>query len=207
MKKYCTLIIIYLFISTGVKAQSDYWRTKNILSFNWEVGIPLNTNYLKTVSAAGANLDYRHFINNNFSLGVAWHWNTFEEYLSPRVYEKPDGSQAVYTDMVVQAYVAPMLLKGHYYFDAGNIIKPYVGLGIGAQYAKQQVFYNIFTSETDNWGFAVRPEAGLMYQLPNKRGGLHFNAGFNYATNQNEAFKIDGLKHIGLSLGGWWNLY
>ena len=207
MKKYLIISIIAVFLSAGADAQSNYWRTKNILSFNWEIGIPMNTNYLTSVSLAGANLDYRHFINDKFSLGVAWHWNTFEEYLSPRVYEKPDGSQAVYTDLVPQVYVMPMLVKGHYYFDAGQTIKPYIGLGVGAQYAKQQVFYNIFVSETDNWGFAARPEVGLMYQFKSRPGGLHFNAGFNYASNKNEDFKIDNLKHIGISIGGWWNLY
>jgi outer membrane protein W len=206
MKKNA-LIIFFLLTVLAASAQSDYWKTRNILSFNWEIGLPMNTDYLTSASLAGANLDYRHFIKDKFSLGIGIHWNTFEEYLSPRVYEKPDGSQAVYTDLVPQVYVVPFLLKGHYYFDAGTTIKPYIGLGLGAQYSKQQVFYNIFVSETDNWGFAARPEVGLMYQFKNANGGLHFNTGFNYATNQNEDFKIDNLKHIGFSIGGWWNLY
>jgi len=207
MKKYFFVLIFTSFISAGANAQSDFMWSKNTLSFNWEIGVPLKANYLNSASLAGANLDFRHFINNKFSLGVAWHWNTFEEYLSPRVFENPEGSRAIFTDAVPQVYVMPMLLKAHYYFDGGKNMKPYAGLGLGAQYARQQVFYNIFVTDVHNWGFAARPEVGLMYKFDNATGGLHFNVGYNYATNQNETFRINNLQHLGISIGGWWNLY
>jgi outer membrane protein W len=208
MKKYIFSSLLIVFTAfTTVHAQSDKWRTKNIMMANWEIGLPINSNYLTSASLAGANLEFRHFINPKFSMGMAIHWNTFEQYLSPRVFEEPDGSRAVFTDIVPQVYVLPILLKGHYYFDAGNNFKPYAGLGLGAQYSKQSVYYNIFVSDTQNWGFVARPELGLMYQFKELHGGLNFNAGFNYATNKNETFRIDNLKHIGFSIGGWWNLY
>lgn len=207
MKKYFIIPIIILFGSAMASAQSDFLWSKNTLSLNWEIGLPLKADYLSSASLAGANLDFRHFINNKFSLGVAWHWNTFEEYLSPRVFENPEGSRAIFTDAVPQVYVMPMLLKGHYYFDGAKNLKPYAGLGVGAQYARQQVYYNIFVSQVDNWGFAARPEVGLMYKFNNATGGLHFNVGYNYATNQNKTFKINNLQHFGISIGGWWNLY
>jgi len=207
MKKTIFIISFLSFISIASMAQSDYWRTKNIMTFNWEIATPLGSEFTNKTSISGANIEFRHFVNNNFSLGAGIHWNTFEDYISPTVYEKADGSTAVYSDLVPQVFVLPMLVKGHYYFDAGNQLKPYVGLGIGAQYSEQNLYYNIFVSSAENWGFAARPEAGLMYQLPNRRGGFNLNVGYNYATNENPDFKMESMSHLGYSIGGWWNLY
>lgn len=207
MKKISFFIAALSLYAFSASAQSNNWRTKNIMLANWEIGTPLGSDFVKKTSLAGANVEFRHFVSPNFSVGAGIHWNTFEEYLSPRVYEKADGSGAVYTDIVPQVFVLPMLVKAHYYFDAGNKLKPYLGLGIGAQYSEQSLYYNIFVSSANNWGFAARPEAGLMYQLPNKKGGLHLNIGYNYATNENPDFKMESMSHLGYSIGGWWNLY
>lgn len=207
MKKYIFSLLVTGFISFNASAQSDPWWTKNIMSVNWEIGVPLMSNYLSSASVAGANLEFKHFIKDKFSLGMGLHWNTFEQYLSPRVYEVPDGSRAVFTDLVPQVFVLPILLKGHYYFDAGNNIKPYAGLGLGAQFSRQRIYYNVFVDDNSDWGFATRPEVGVMYQFKYGHGGLNFNTAFNYATNNNPNFRVYHLKHLSFSIGGWWNLY
>jgi outer membrane protein W len=207
MKKSLIILGIFSIISCSLQAQKKYWHTKNILSVNWEIATPLNKDYLTRTSFAGANFDFKHFVSDKFSLGMGLHFNTFEQYQSARVIEKPDGSSAVFTDFVPQVYVLPLLLKGHYYFTTSKNIMPYAGLGVGAQFSQQRVFYNIFVSREDNWGFAARPELGLMYQFENATGGLNFNMGYNFATNKNPDFRIENLQHLGFSIGGWWNLY
>jgi outer membrane protein W len=205
MKKIIICLSALVMTGATLKAQGD-WPMKNIMLLNWEVGIPMNSNYLTKTSYRGGNFGYRHFINPKFSIGGALHWNSFEEYREPTVYEKPDGSTALYTDMVRQVYTVPMELNGHYYLDAGSNFRPYVGLGLGAQYSEQSAYYNIFVSEEKNWGFLVRPEVGTFYKF-NSSTGLHLSAGYNYATNENPDFKTNDLKHLSLSLGLYWRLY
>ena len=76
------------------------------------------------------------------------------------------------------------------------------GLDIGGQYSEQSAYYNIFVTEENNWGFVAKPEVGLLWRI-GQYAGIHANVGFNYATNKNEAFKIDELKHVYYSIGGY----
>ena len=174
------------------------------MTINWQIATPLSTNYLKETSLAGGNFEYRRLIKPNMSVGIGFSWNSFEQYIPPKVYDRPDGSRQIYTDFVHQVYTLPMYLNAHYYFGGGDKLKPYAGIGLGAQYSEQSAYYNIFVTEEDNWGFVARPEAGLLFRLSNYFG-LHANVGFSYATNKNESLKIDELKHVYYNIGIYLN--
>jgi len=202
MKKLIILIFIYTACAGSISAQD--WHLENLMTFNWQIATPLSTNYLKETSLAGGNFEYRRLIKPNMSVGIGFSWNSFEQYIQPKIYDRPDGSRQIYTDFVHQVYTLPMYLNAHYYFKGGDKLKPYAGIGLGAQYSEQSAYYNIFVTEEDNWGFVARPEAGLLYRLSNYFG-LHANVGFSYATNKNESLKIDELKHVYYNVGIYWN--
>jgi outer membrane protein W len=205
MKKLIILIVITAACFSTVNAQSN-WRMKDMMMLNWQIATPLSTDYLKKTTVSGGSFEYRHFIKPNVSVGAGISWNSFEQYIPPKIYEKPDGSQALYTDFVHQVYTLPIYANVHYYFNGGENMKPYAGIGLGAMYSEQSAYYNIFVSEEDNWGFVARPEVGLLFRL-GQSAGIHANVGFNYATNKNDAFKIDNLKHVYYSIGAYWNVY
>ena len=202
MKKLIILIFIYTASAGSIGAQD--WHLENLMTFNWQIATPLSTNYLKETSLAGGNFEYRKLIKPNMSVGIGFSWNSFEQYIPPKVYDRPDGSRQIYTDFVHQVYTLPMYLNAHYYFKGGDKLKPYAGIGLGAQYSEQSAYYNIFVTEEDNWGFVARPEAGLLFRLSNYFG-IHGNVGFSYATNKNESLKIDELKHVYYNIGIYWN--
>jgi len=208
MKKLIILIFISAACMGSLSAQKETstWHLDNFMTFNWQIATPISTNYLKETSLAGGNFEYRRFLKPNMSVGIGFSWNSFEQHIPPQVYEKPDGSRQLYTDFIHQVYTLPMYLNAHYYFGSGEKMKPYAGIGLGAQYSEQSAYYNIFVTEEKNWGFVARPEAGLLYKLSNYLG-LHGNVGFNYATNKNDAFKIESLKHVYYSIGIYWNSY
>jgi outer membrane protein W len=193
-------------LTLGAVAQSQDWYQKNIMTLNWQFATPINSNYLTNTSWVGGNFEFRHFVNKKISIGAGLSWNSFEEYFGPRLYEKPDGSQAFYTDMVRQVYTLPLYANAHYYFDAGEKFKPYAGIGLGGQYSEQSAYYNIFVSESENWGFVARPEIGALYKL-GRYAGIHANIGYSYSTNENPDFSIDNFKHIYYSVGAWWNVF
>lgn len=206
MKKLIILIYIIVFTFNSVRAQKD-WGLDNFMTLNWQIATPLSTDYLKKTTVSGGSFEYRKFLrsNRNISVGMGIAWNSFEQYIPPKVYEKPDGSGALYTDFVHQVYTLPLYANVHYYFNGGDKLKPYTGIGIGGQYSEQSAYYNIFVSEDNNWGFVARPEVGLLFRL-GEYAGIHANVGFNYATNKNEAFKIDNLKHVYYSIGAYFSV-
>ncbi len=205
MRKLIILAGVIACLNITAKAQND-WFLKNMMTLNWQIATPVNSNYLTKTSFAGGRFEFRHFVKKNLSVGADIDWNSFEQYIAPTVYEKPDGSQAMYTDMVRQVYNLPLAANVHYYFDGGAKVKPYIGIGLGGQYSEQSAYYNIFVSESNNWGFVVRPEVGALFRLGNY-AGLHANVGYNYATNKNEDFNINSLKHVYYSIGMWWNVF
>ena len=205
MKKLIILLYISAISISSLNAQTD-WHLKDMGLLNWQIATPLNTNYLKETSLAGGSVEYRRFIKPNMSVGIGFSWNSFKQYIPPRIYEKPDGSQALYTDFIHHVYTLPIYLNAHHYFNGGEKLKPYAGIGLGAQYSEQDAYYNIFVTEEKNWGFVARPEIGLLYRFTNYFG-LHGNVGFNYATNKSDEFKIDNLKHVYYSIGIYWNQY
>jgi outer membrane protein W len=139
-------------------------------------------------------------VNHNISVGIGASWNSFDDYVPRTTYQKPDGTGAVTTDLVKDVYTVPITLSAHYYFDAGKKLLPYVGLGLGTEYADQNLYFNIFGAEQNNWGFVARPEIGLIYPF-NTHGGLFLNAAYNYATNKNDIYNTNSLAQFAISLG------
>ena len=196
--------IIRLFVSvivvcscTAVFAQGS---KSNLFAASWEIAFPVNENFLTKTSLAGGRLEYRKFLKPNVSVGLAASWNSFDQYFSTQTYQKANGSGAVTTDMIRQIYTVPVTATLHYYFQGSPKVKPYIGVGIGTQYSEQNAYFNIYELTSNNWGFAVRPEIGLLVPF-NQYWSLLLAGGYNYATNKNDESNIDNLKHWTLNAG------
>ena len=88
----------------------------------------------------------------------------------------------------------------HYYFKGGKMIQPFVGLGLGAQYSEQTIYYNIFLTEDKNWGFLIRPEAGFILNVKDEWGIL-LGGSYGYSTNKNDALGIKSLGDVNVQIG------
>lgn len=172
----------------------------NYFSICWEIGFPANSGYLTNTSFSGGRLEYRRFINKSFSVGMSMSWNSFDQHFGSKTYQSPSGNEAVTTDMVRQVYTLPLMATAHYYFGSTDLLKPYVGIGIGATYSEQNAYFNVYQLTADNWGFAVRPEAGLLIHL-GPEVFAQLGAGYTVSTNHNSDFKINSLKQWGIDIG------
>src|SRR5678815_5625386 len=156
MKKIIITSILFAF-ATAAMAQRQFGAV------TWNVNFPANSDYLTKTSYSGGRIEYRHYLKNkSISAGLSLDWATYEHYISRQTFQKPDGSGAVTGDFVAQAYQVPFMATLHYYFKAGKMVEPYVGIGLGAQYLDQELYYNVYVSDNDNWGFAARPELGAL---------------------------------------------
>lgn len=203
MKKILYSLLLLAGFNSLVKAQEMLPPTTPIPTdmffVGYEVAIPTSTDYLSETSWNGFRLDYRHMVTPNVSIGLAMSFNTFDEYFDRQTYQKQDGSGAVTSDMIRQVYVTPITATVHYYLS-GNKIRPYVGLGMGTQYSEQNAYFNIYSVSVNNWGFVARPEVGLTARFNSNVGG-YLSVAYNYGTNQNNAFNIDNISYVPVTIG------
>ena len=200
MKKIIITSIIFLFASSG-------FAQKNLFAVGWEINFPTNTNYLTKTSYSGGKLDYRHFFKKNVSAGLSLNWSTYEQYLPRQTFVKPDGNSAVTTDFVAQIYQLPITATVHYYFKEKKMLKPFVGIALGGQYLQQSLYYNVYVTDDDNWGFVARPEVGVFIK-PNeyKEWGFLVAANYSYSTNKTDLIDNNSFKNFSITIGvGFWH--
>jgi len=198
--KITCFILLIFFISNEIIAQ---WRDKNMGAISWEIGFPGNNkNFLSKTSFAGAKIEYRHFIRENLSVGAFLNWNSYYQYFPSATYTNNDQTQAVTTDIYRYVYTLPFGVNAHYYFSVGKSIKPFIGLGLGTQFAEQKLYYNIFYKESKNWGFLIRPELGLIIRPhPFSLFGFLLGGSYSYATNINNDYGFSSLQSFNIQIG------
>jgi hypothetical protein len=90
----------------------------------------------------------------------------------------------------------------HYYFSESKMLKPYVGVALGAQYMEQSLYYNVYISEDKNWGFVARPELGAIIKPKNSHNwGILVAGNYSFATNSVDIIGNDSFNNFGLTLG------
>jgi hypothetical protein len=205
MKRY--IFILVLLITGLAHAQDSGSRglliDRNQFIVTWDIAFP-SGDYLNETSLNGARLEYRKRLNRNFAWGLSAGWNSYRQNVGQQLYEAEDGSRAVFTDMVRKVNELPIAVSGYYFLDQTADFRPYAGLGLGTMYSQQKAFFNIYVIEENNWGFLVRPELGMQYDF-NYNVGMHLYAAYSYASNKNEAFRIDNLQHISIGIGLVWS--
>jgi outer membrane protein W len=204
MKKLFIPFIFCLMISTKNNAQS-FAATRDKFLIGYEVAVPTN-DLVSGTSWAGGRFEYRRMVKSNVSVGIGLSWNSFDDYVPRTTYQKPDGTGALTTDLVKDIYTVPITLEAHYYFKAGKNLQPYIGLGLGTEYTDQNLYFNIYGLEENNWGFVARPQVGIIMPF-SKTTGLYLSAAYNYATNKNEAYNTNSLSQFAVSLGFIFSTY
>ena len=203
MKKTYTVALISILliaVSFRTKAQSGYLPNGFYL-FGWDVNVPLNNkNFIDRTSFAGGKAEGRFFVTPNISVGGEISWSSLYQYAPKKTYEFDNG--AVTTDLYKYIYLLPMNLNAHYYFKTDGQLMPYAGLGLGAMFSEQDLYFNIYNLHETNWGFLVKPEAGVLLKFgENSRSGIVFGVRYNYATNRQPDFKIDNIQTLSFQLG------
>lgn len=195
MKNILTIILL-------IAAPAVFGQT-HIMGISYEMNFPNNDNYLTKASFRGGKFEYRHvFPNKKFSVGIAMNWATYEEYFPRQTFENESGETAVTGDFLAQTYQIPITALFHYYFKGGKTLKPFAGIGLGAQSLMQSIYYNVYVSEDNNWGFVARPELGVIW-TPSNFGdwGILLGAGYSYSTNKTEFVNNSSFKNFGINIG------
>jgi hypothetical protein len=201
-------LLFILMASVSSFAQNDNQRPlfKQMGFLSWDVNIPVDNDFVSSTSYKGGSFGFRKMLKNGkVSVGGDISWNTFQEYADRKTYQL-ENNGAVTTDFVKYIYTLPLSLNSHYYFTSEKLINPYIGIGIGATYASEELYYNTYVTEDDQWGFLVRPEVGAIIKFqPYSGWGIILGGRYNYSTNEQTDFDIKSLQSLELQLGIAWN--
>jgi outer membrane protein len=156
MKKI--LFIILAFSVSSAIAQNNM----TILQYSIGFGSGDLGDYISKASFRGFAIDYRNLVQPNVGVGVDLGWNVFYDERPYDTYTietlSYSGKQYRYTN------VLPILLAADYYFQPGESINPFAGLGIGTMYSRRETDMGVFSIEQDGWLFALRPEIGILFE-------------------------------------------
>lgn len=183
----------------SVNAQQNESGNFN-LSGQWQFNAPLGNDFSDVASGWGANIEAFYDLNNHWSAGAFISWHTNNKYFTRRTY--PDSNSAVNMDSHNSLFQIPFGLGGRYKFMDGNIV-PFAGLKIGANYAKEEKYSNIFVWKDKDWGFFVSPEIGVtVYPTSNHMFGFNLTGYYSYATNKYDYFEAQkGFSNLGFRVG------
>jgi hypothetical protein len=214
------VIILTLFAFHFSKAQYYYDRSKNpeknlvtqkvgrdfdkYYFFNWDINKPLsNPDYISQQSSLGTKLGFRKRLNDEDKLWVGgdFNWVVYKQYIPYTTYPVSNG--AVSTDLYNYSYNYSATINMDYFFlPKDKILVPYAGLGLGAAFYRFVQYYNVYGTSSDNWGFVIKPEAGVLIGFgENSAWRAKIAAHYDYATTKDANFGYNNFSNLGIQFG------
>jgi hypothetical protein len=187
--------IIILFLScVAITAQAQH----NYLYVGFDISKPATPDFVNATSGNGVKLGYRFFIDDRFSIGIDFNKNTYDQYEPTETFSTGNGH--ITTDYFTYIYSFGIAASGQYNFNLKDKFFPYVGLGLGALNNEYTLYYNIYSESDRDWGFLVRPEAGITAKLGRSLGAFA-SVTYDYTTNKSDYFELDNFSTVGFQLG------
>jgi hypothetical protein len=195
MKKFLIAFILSAPLIAGAQTHYAYLA--------WDYNFPLsNKDWIKDSSPHGGMAGFRQFIRDNqMSVGLDLNWTTYDQYELPQTFPMDNG--AITTDYFKYLYQYGIVASAQYYHPIGSeIVFPYYGIGIGANYNKFAVYYNIYEDVQKSWGFLARPEAGVLVRFGEHRSlGALAAIHYDYSTMKNRDYDYSGFSSFGWKIG------
>jgi len=194
MKKIPLLVILALYVMAvnAQPADGAFGFTLNVLK-------PTYTDYVGQTSS-GFRVGYTRFNTEKFGWGFDVAYNTLNDYVPRQTYTYPGG--AITTDIFNYMYYFTLMLNGQYYYRPTNRLIPYAALGAGLNATRYTLFYNVYQESDEKVGWAVRPEAGLIFRVKEYSAvGLKAALSWEYASNRSKAYNIDNFSALALQVG------
>ena len=170
-------------------------------NIDWQFNKPIKNHFADKASGWGMNFEGGSFVTPTFGIGLFMNFQTNHEYVGRA--NLPVGDGTVNTDQQHTLFQLPFGAAFRYQFNRGGSGQPYLGVKLGANYAKARTNYNLFESRDKTWGFYVSPEIGLNIYPWVYGPGLHVAVYYSYATNKANVltYNIDNMSNFGFRVG------
>ncbi|MBR6757051.1 MAG: outer membrane beta-barrel protein [Bacteroidaceae bacterium] len=170
---------------------------------DWQFNAPVSNDFANVASGWGMNFEGGYYIIPQMSLGLYISYHTNNKYIGEQVLHL-NSTESLYADQQHSLYQVPFGMAARWRFIEEGMWEPYIGVKLGAMYARMESNTQVYTYYDKTWGFNVQPELGLtIYPMRMTRTGLHIAIYYNYSTNKSKVltYNIDGYNNIGFHVG------
>jgi len=194
--RYC--LLLFLIVISG-RASAQYFD--KMFFIGWNANAPVaNKEFVGSPTARGARFGYRELINPKFTAGVDLTLATYDEHVPRQTYYSPGGAMTTDFTHLVNTYGAT--LSGEYLFREETRLMPYAGFGVGIAYNSYKIFYNVFSSADNVFGFLARPRIGAWYRLSERSAwAVNVSLHVEYSTTKSEAIGYKYFLNPGFEIG------
>lgn len=164
---------------------------KRSFSWDWSIGHTVGDfgDFINETSLRGFSFTYQSPLNDNQSIGIELGWNVFYQDMDYDTYTLGTASLSGRQYRYVNSY--PVLLAWQYHFQPEENYDFYAGLGAGLVRHVQEVNMGLFAIPTRSWQFAIRPEAGAIWNYSDYSAlkfGVRYYASFSNNEMPNRSF-------------------
>jgi opacity protein-like surface antigen len=183
--------LLFSLLAGVTYAQSGY------SSISYQASVPFGgtASYLDKTSWRGGGGEIGTFLNSQLSIGLSANWNVFYQKVGLTTVNVSDATTLSGVEYrYINAF--PLFAQVRYFTRDGDGILPYVGLGVGTAYMKQETRIGGYGFTNDGWQFGLYPEAGISFQMGNKRMLLGARYNYGFKTSQ-----LPDLSYLTIRLG------
>lgn len=190
---YFATALVLLTASLSLNAQD-----KLVFKIGYNTAMPLGTfkDYMGKNSFRGYRGELAYPVNERLRVGLGVSFNDFYEKHPRQTYQTTEGTlSAVITNSI---QTTPIMLKASYDLTNKGWIRPYAGIGAGANLVSYTRYFGEFGDKKTSFKPAVGAEAGISipFNRETRATGLNIGAHFNYLPfKYNE---LDNLNNWGL---------
>ena len=206
MKTFYKKIALMLCVCSMFAMQSYAQRVPDKLHFtiDWQMNAPYSTDFADKISGWGMNFEGTYDVSPRWALGAFINFHTNHKYIGRQTIQL-SPTESLTTDQQRSAYQLPFGFISAYTVYPGKVVKPYIGVKLGAVYTRYTTYYGTGGVYDNPWGFYASPEIGLkIFPCKSKRFGFHVAGYYSFMTNQAETLTgegIDGQNNVGFRLG------
>ena len=206
MKTFYKKIALMLCVCSMFAMQSYAQRVPDKLHFtiDWQMNAPYSTDFADKISGWGMNFEGTYDVSPRWALGAFINFHTNHKYIGRQTIQL-SPTESLTTDQQRSAYQLPFGFTSAYTVYPGKVVKPYIGVKLGAVYTRYTTYYGTGGVYDNPWGFYASPEIGLkIFPCKSKRFGFHVAGYYSFMTNQAETLTgegIDGQNNVGFLLG------
>lgn len=206
MKTFYKKIALMLCVCSMFAMQSYAQRVPDKLHFtiDWQMNAPYSTDFADKISGWGMNFEGTYDVSPRWALGAFINFHTNHKYIGRQTIQL-SPTESLTTDQQRSAYQLPFGFTSAYTVYPGKVVKPYIGVKLGAVYTRYTTYYGTGGVYDNPWGFYASPEIGLkIFPCKSKRFGFHVAGYYSFMTNQAQTLTgegIDGQNNVGFRLG------
>lgn len=195
MKKIFIILIVF---SVGMISRAN----AQVFTLNYRMSAPLKDShdFISKMSFRGMSADYHHYLSEHFAIGLSLGWNTFYKHLNYQTNNFiMDGEKVTITgDQFRYLNIVPIMASVRYQFTKGDAaVLPYVGVGIGTNWAETRLEIGDLLAKEKGWQFAVAPEIGMIIPF-SEHVGMNVAAQYHYGAKTGD---LPALQNFGVKVG------